>query len=37
MTLKDYEISNKLGAGSFGVVYRVKLKKNNELYVIKEI
>jgi serine/threonine protein kinase len=35
MSLKDYEVINKLGAGSFGVVYKAKHKKSTELCVIK--
>ena len=31
--LQDYEILNKLGQGSFGVVYKVKRK--SKYYVVK--
>ena len=37
MILNEYEIITRLGAGSFGIVYRAKLKKTNEMFVIKEI
>lgn len=37
MSLKEYDIITKLGAGSFGVVYKAKLKRTNEIFVIKEI
>jgi NIMA (never in mitosis gene a)-related kinase len=36
-TLKDYEIQKKLGQGSFGVVYRVRRRDNNKVYVLKQI
>ena len=32
----DYIILSKLGTGSYGVVYKIKKKKNN-IYVIKQI
>lgn len=37
MSLKDYQMMAKLGAGSFGVVYKAKNKKTAEICVIKEI
>jgi serine/threonine protein kinase len=35
--LEDFEITGKLGQGSFGVVYKVKRKSNKEIYVLKQI
>ena len=35
--IKDYEIKERLGLGSFGVVYKVIKKSNNNIYVIKQI
>ena len=32
-----YEISNKLGEGSFGTVYRVRNKETNLFYAMKTI
>ena len=34
-SIKDYEIVSKLGSGSFGVVYKIKRKKDNQLFVLK--
>lgn len=33
--ISDFEIMNKLGQGSFGVVYKVKRKCNYLLFLIK--
>jgi NIMA (never in mitosis gene a)-related kinase len=35
--IKDYEIKERLGIGSFGVVYKVFNRTNNSIYVIKQI
>lgn len=35
--LKDFEILNKLGEGSFSTVYRVKRNKDGEIYALKKI
>ena len=35
--LTEFEIKEKLGQGSFGVVYRVVRKKDREVYVLKQI
>ena len=35
--LKDFEVQNKLGEGSFGVVYKVRDKVNGEVLVMKQI
>jgi serine/threonine protein kinase len=37
MSVKDYEILNKLGSGSFGVVYKVRPKGDEPICVIKEV
>lgn len=37
MSVQNYEILNKLGEGSFGVVYKVRDKTTNTLQVIKKI
>ena len=34
---KDYEIIEKLGQGSFGSAFKAKNKKDNKIYVIKQI
>ena len=34
-TLKDFDILNKLGQGSFGKVYKVKRKVDSTIYVLK--
>ena len=33
----DYIIISKLGTGSYGIVYKVKKKNKNNIYVIKQI
>ena len=35
--IRDYVIKERLGTGSFGVVYKVLKKSNNNIYVIKQI
>lgn len=35
--IKNYEILNKLGQGSFGVVYKVRRKTDRGLFVLKQI
>ena len=37
MSLNDFEILNKLGSGSFGVVYKIRYKENGKIYVLKQI
>ena len=34
---EDFQISNKLGSGSFGVVYKVTRKQDKKVYVMKTI
>jgi len=36
-TLKDFDTVGKLGQGSFGIVYKVKRKVDNNIYVMKQI
>ncbi|OMJ76603.1 hypothetical protein SteCoe_24013 [Stentor coeruleus] len=36
-TLKDYEVLNKLGQGSFGTVFKVRRKADKNFYVMKTI
>ena len=35
--IRDYIIKDKLGTGSYGVVYKVTKKKDNNFYVLKQI
>ena len=35
--LKDFEILNELGRGSYGIVYKVKSKIDDKIYVIKKL
>ena len=35
--MAEFEVMNKLGSGSFGVVYKVRYKKDNKIYVLKVI
>ena len=35
--IKDYLIQDKLGTGSYGIVYKVTKKDTNDFYVIKQI
>ena len=35
--IKDYEIKESIGTGSFGFVYKAIKKNNNHQYVIKQI
>jgi len=37
LSLNDFEILNKLGSGSFGIVYKIKFKDNGKTYVLKQI
>lgn len=36
-TWGDFEKLSRLGAGSFGTVYKVKRYEDGEIYVIKEV
>ena len=35
--LSNYEIEKQLGKGTYGVVYKVKKKDDNKIYVLKQI
>ena len=35
MSLQDYELLGKLGAGSFGVVHKARDRKTNAIVVLK--
>ena len=35
--INEFEIMNYLGGGAFGKVYKIKHKKSEELYVLKEV
>ena len=35
--LKDFDILNLLGKGSFGIVYKVRRKRDKNIYVLKQI
>ena len=35
--IKDYIIISTLGKGSYGIVYKVKKKNDNNIYVLKKI
>ena len=37
INLKEYEILNIIGKGSFGQIYKVKWNKNNNIYALKEM
>ena len=37
INLKEYEILNTIGKGSFGQIYKVKWNKNNNNYALKEM
>lgn len=36
-TMSDFKIINELGKGSYGVVYKVKSNRDDQIYVIKKI
>lgn len=36
-SLKDFETLEKIGEGSFGKVFKVKRKADNNIYVLKKI
>lgn len=36
-TMNDFKIINELGKGSYGVVYKVKSNKDDQIYVVKKI
>ena len=35
--MSNFEIQTKLGKGSYGVVYKVRRKSDNKIYVLKQI
>ena len=35
--LSNYEIEKQLGKGTYGVVYKVKKRDDNKIYVLKQI
>ena len=35
--LRNYIIEKQLGKGTYGVVYKVKNKEDNQIYVLKQI
>ena len=37
MSSKDFETIEEIGKGAHGVVYKVRSKKNNQVYVMKKI
>lgn len=37
LSLSDFEILNKLGSGSFGIVHKVKFKESGKIYVLKQV
>ena len=37
ISLKDFEIQDKLGEGSFGTCYKVRVKSTGEILVMKQI
>ena len=36
-SINDFEILNELGKGSFGLVYKVRRKNDNEIYALKKV
>lgn len=36
-SLKDYELLGEIGRGAFGVVYKVRNRRDNEIYVLKQV
>lgn len=37
LSLQDFEIQNKLGSGSFGIVFKIKHKETGKIYVLKQV